>query len=456
MINKVLQAILAFLLACGTSLEGTRSAVAQPSTRVPPADASAATKAEADPLTPEAIRDRITKHRTAAAVLTVLGADGKPLANAPVVIRQTRHKFLFGSNGFGIDPASTAESSVAYRQRFAALFNYATLPFYWGSYEFRKGEPRETKLRPMAQWCQEKGITVKGHPLCWHEVTAPWLKGQTPEEMVALQLARIRREVSTFAGLIKVWDVVNEEVSMPTRAPGNPITSMCRKLGQVPLLQQTFAAARAADPHAVLALNDFDTSDKYEKLIRDALAAGVPIDVIGIQSHMHSGFWSTRRTWEVCERFGKLGRPLHFTEVTILSGPPRREFNYDKFNPNWTTTPEGEEQQAEQVEQFYTVLFSHPKVEGITWWDFSDRGAWLGAPAGLLSKDMVPKPAYEVLLKLIKGRWWTRELKVTTDGAGKVWFRGYLGSYAVESSDGRGAFSINQAGDARLTTQLVR
>jgi GH35 family endo-1,4-beta-xylanase len=433
---------LAVVLGCGLLL-------------LPSAGVPSAAQEGADPLAPEAIRQRIQQHRTAAVVLTVQGADGQPLANTPVVVRQTRHKFLFGSNAFGLDPAGTDPPQVAYRQRFAALLNYATLPFYWGSYEPHKGQPNEAKLRRMARWCQDNGITVKGHPLCWHLVSARWITDLAPEEMLAVQRGRIRREVGTFAGLVNVWDVVNEAVSMPDHQRGNPaITGLCRKIGRVELLKETFAAARAADPKAVLALNDFDTSPRYEKLIGDALAAGVPIDVIGIQSHMHAGFRGTRWAWDTCERFGKLGRPLQFTEVTILSAPPKKGLDFSKYHPNWTGTPEGEKQQAEQVKEFYTILFSHPRVEGITWWDFSDHGAWLGAPAGLLNKDMTPKPAYEALLKLIKGAWWTGEVKATTDAAGRVNFRGFLGTYTVDTSAGRAAFNLDQAGEARVTAQV--
>ncbi len=420
-----------------------------------PAPAPPAAEAGDDPLAPEAIRRRIEKHRTAAVELTVTGADGRPLGNAPVVIRQTRHKFLFGSNGFGLAPAGTDPLQVAYRERFAALFNYATLPFYWGSYEPRKGQFQEAKLRQMARWCQENGITVKGHPLCWHLSAPRWLADQTPEETLALLRGRIRREAETFAGLVNAWDVVNEAVSMPDHPRGNPaLTGLCRKLGRVALLKEAFVAARAADKQAVLALNDFDTSAKYEKLIGDALAAGVPIDVIGIQSHMHAGYRGARWAWDTCERFGKFGRPLQFTEVTILAAPPKKGLDFSTYHKNWLSTPEGEKQQAEQVQQFYTVLFSHPRVEGITWWDFSDRGAWLGAPAGLLGKDMTPRPAYEALRKLIKGAWWTGEVKATTDAAGRVRFRGFLGAYALETAAGGATFRLDQAGEARVTAQV--
>ena len=48
------------------------------------------------------------------------------------------------------------------------------------------------------------------------------------------------------------------------------------------------------------------------------------------------------------------------------------------------------------------MIFSHPAVEAITWWDFSDRGAWQRAPAGFLRDDLSPKPAYERLQQPVK------------------------------------------------------
>ena len=80
--------------------------------------------------------------------------------------------------------------------------------------------------------------------------------------------------------------------------------------------------------------------------------------------------------------------------------------------------------------EFYTVLFSHPAVEAITWWDFTDQGAWQRAPAGFLRNDLSPKPAYDKLKSLIKDKWWTKT-KVTLAAGGKASFRGFFGQYKV-------------------------
>ena len=384
-----------------------------------------------DPLTPQAIEQRIRQYRTAEATFTVLAPDGSPLASQPVVIRQTRHKFLFGCNAFVINAADTSELQKSYQRQFAALFNYATLPFYWSNYEETTGAPNEQKLRMMADWCRENGIRPKGHPLCWHQVQPAWLEGR---DVLRLQLDRITREITTFNGTINTWDVLNEPIAMADAK--NAVGNLCRSLGRRELIRQTFAAARAANPKATLILNEYSLGATFHHLVRECLDAGVPIDAIGIQSHMHDHYWSAKRVWDACEQYAKFGKPLHFTETTILS-------------------KEGAEQdQARHVEEFYRVLFSHPSVEAITWWDFSDLKAWRNAHAVVVHKDMTPKPAYDALLRLIKKDWWTREIKTVTDAQGKVSFRGYRGDYQIECSCWQSAFTLDPA--SKATTIQVR
>jgi GH35 family endo-1,4-beta-xylanase len=405
-------------------------------------------------LSEAAIQERIRRYRTALASVAVLGADGKPLAGVPVVIRQTRHQFLFGSNLSGLDLDDSGPEQRAYQQQFAALFNCATLRFYWSEYEHAQDHPETERLRRVARWCALHQITRKGHPLCWQEAWPRWLAGKSTAELFDLQLRRIQREVATFAGLIDLWDVVNEAVVMPTYPGDSPFPELCRQVGTLPLLHQAFASARQANPQAILALNDYDTTVNYKKLIGACLADKVPIDVIGIQAHMHQRYWGKRHVWQICQDFAGLERPLHISEITILAGPRQEKLDYQKTYTDWAGTPEGEKQQAEHVKELYKVLFSHPKVEAITWWDFSDQKAWMGAPAGLLRKDMTPRPAYEVLQRLIKQEWWTGEVRATTDANGRVGFRGFLGSYVVETPVGQGGFRLDHAGAMEVTTQI--
>jgi hypothetical protein len=128
---------------------------------------------------------------------------------------------------------------------------------------------------------------------------------------------------------------------------------------------------------------------------------------------------------------------VHFTEVTVVSGPHRNVNPRGPYPTDWLTTPEGENEQADYLERFYGVLFSHPGVRAITYWDFSDKGAWLGASGGLLRADMSPKPAYTRLLGLLHKRWWTNA-SGKTDPAGRYRSRAYCGDHRITVTDGKG------------------
>jgi hypothetical protein len=104
---------------------------------------------------------------------------------------------------------------------------------------------------------------------------------------------------------------------------------------------------------------------------------------------------------------------------------------------DWLTTPEDEQAQADYVTQFYTLLFSDPDVRAITWWDFSDKDSWLGAPSGMLRKDMSPKPVYDRLMALVHKAWWTN-VSLPTDSHGRCVSHVFYGDYTVTATDRAG------------------
>jgi GH35 family endo-1,4-beta-xylanase len=417
--------------------------------------AHAAAHGANEPGSSQAEDERIQLYRMANVTLTVLGADGLPIAHAPVTITMTRQKFLFGCNALSLKGCENAQTEQLYEDRLAGLVNYVTLPFYWDSYEPTEGRVEKPRLRAMAEWCQEHGIRPKGHPLCWHYSLPKWLDPKSTDDLRQIQTNRIRREVSDFAGLVDTWEPVNEIMSMPDAPADNPIGRLCRAAGADNLVRDSFATARLANPKATLILNDFDVSPERAKRIAVYLLNGLSIDAVGIQLHMHKGVRSPKDVWNICETLGKLGKPLQITEITILSGPLKTDDNWFSDHPGWNTTPEGEQLQAKQVVELYRLLFSHPAVQAITWWDPTDYHAWQGAPAGLLRKDMSPKPAYDALVKLIKGEWWTGPLHLTTDDSGRIHFRGFLGSYTIVKQPESATFNLDTYGTTSQDVLLV-
>jgi GH35 family endo-1,4-beta-xylanase len=217
-----------------------------------------------------------------------------------------------------------------------------------------------------------------------------------------------------------------------------------------------FEATRATNPSATLLLNDFDVSDAYDILVEGCLEAGIKIDVIGIQSHMHQGYWGVEKTLQVLSHFERFNLPIHFTETTLVSGQlmPSEIVDLNDYQVNeWPSTSEGEERQAREAIQHYKTLFAHPLVEGITWWDLSD-GNWLNAPSGLLRKDSSSKPAYDKLLKLIKGEWWISPTHFMTDEHGQIRFTGFFGDYELVCNDERTLFSLTRQNIPLISVHL--
>jgi endo-1,4-beta-xylanase len=414
------------------------------------------------------------RHRTAEATLTVRGPDGAPLADSEVTVAQVRHRFLFGCIGFDLVPfanGGTAEvpgsafggaaapaGAEALADSWLQVFNAATLPFYWSEFEPERGRPDTARLRRAAEWFAERGVVVKGHPLAWHTLAPDWLLGSTNAEIEEALRGRIRRDVTAMAGAVDTWDAINEVVIMPVFDKyDNALTRLSRDLGRIGTIKLAFEEARAANPSATLLLNDFDMSTAYECLIEGCLEAGVQIDALGLQSHMHQGYWGEERTLEVIERFARYGLPIHFTESTLLSGdlmPPEIEDLNDWQVDDWPSTPEGEARQADEIVRHHRTLLSHPAVAGSTYWGITDAGAWLGAPVGLLRADGSPKPAYDALRDLVRGEWWLAPTTLRTDADGRVPVTGLLGDYAVTAPAGTAEVALDEAGPVAVEVRL--
>ncbi len=400
------------------------------------------------------------EHRLGEATILVTGVDGAPVADARVTVEQTRHAFAFGNIGFELVPLANGEPEAGDEQLAAdwlELFNTATLPFYWGEFEPERGSPRTERLRRAAEWFTARGIDLKGHPLAWHTVAPPWLLDLSIDEIEGAQRARIRREVSGFAGLIDTWDAINEVVIMPVfDKEDNGLTRLARARGRIPTIRLAFEEARAANPGATLLLNDFDLSSAYECLIEGVLEAGIRVDALGLQTHMHQGYWGEDTMLAMVDRFARYGLPLHLTETSLVSGElmPSHIVDLNDWHPEaWPSTPEGEARQADELERHYRSLVGHPAVEAITYWGVTDRGAWLGAPIGLLRADGSRKPSYDALHRLVKDEWWLAPTTIRTDAAGRASVRGFRGDYVVRV-DGRDTpFAIgDEPAELRVTS----
>ncbi len=414
------------------------------------------TKLWNEPALKQRLQSDLEAHRKSDAIIEVKDPAGKPATNATLAVRQQTHEFLFGCNLFVLGQLATPELNRKYEAAFTNLFNFATIPFYWGDLEPEQGKPRYAEGSPhvwrrpppdrLVKWCRANGITPKGHALMYvRNLFMPdWTARNDGEKLRQQGAAHMAELAARYGRDILIWDAVNEEIPRmryPTNWPSVPSDYLpwCFR-----------EAGRLFPKPAQLLLNDGTTEvhesiDEYEALLMGLLKEGLRLDGIGSQFHVYNrpGMLAGKSLppellCSVYDRLGKLALPLYITEITV---PGNKE--------------DGANLQAAIVENLYRLWFSTPQMAGVTWWNLSDGAAYeeenkmLG---GLLDDQQNPKPAYRALDRLINHEWKTT-LTLKTDAAGKASFRGFHGKYAVEVVVGsrRQQFPFDLKGGRKLS-----
>jgi GH35 family endo-1,4-beta-xylanase len=336
--------------------------------------------------------------------IRVVDAEGGPVENAEVEVVQTRHDFLFGGNLFAFGRWGDARQEDQYRQRFARLFNYATVPFYWSGLETAAGGADYGASDRAIEWAAKHGIAVRAHPLLWREALPLRLEKMKPDDGRRAVEAHVRRTAERYRDRVLWWDVLTDPAPDGSLGPA--------RVGAA----EAFHWVAQARPRGRLALDGPDA----QRLVRQAAevrAAGAPLDAVSIQAHQHAGAWPMETARQVLDRAAEGRLPVHVSAVTILGGPS------------------DEAAQAEAVRRFYTAAFAHPAVASITWWDLSDKFAWKNAPAGLVRADLSPKPAYAALDRLLNHLWRT-DAAGRTGEDGRITVRAFFGRYRITAHTG--------------------
>ena len=150
-----------------------------------------------------ATQSAIEKNRKSDMKIRVVDAAGRPLPGINISVTQTSHDFLFGCNIYMFNRSKDEEQNAAYKRRFAELFNYATVGFYWQWYEPQHGKPNYPYTDHVVAWCREHVIRMKGHPLLWGEPAGipPWSHGQPSAD---IQRQRVRGDLRPLPGQNRV------------------------------------------------------------------------------------------------------------------------------------------------------------------------------------------------------------------------------------------------------------
>ncbi|MBD3352896.1 MAG: hypothetical protein GF364_15540 [Candidatus Lokiarchaeota archaeon] len=361
-------------------------------------------------------------------------------ASAPVYIRQLSHDFRFGANCFQFGEFSTEYLNQLYNESFQSLFNYATLPFYWDMFEPTQGVyPYRYRMHNMTEWLETFNGTAKGHPIVWQSNYPPWLTEKDESENETIVLNRIEYLLNEYPE-IKVWDLVNEMIHVNNSWLGDT---------PVETWEVALEKARSVRDDCEFIINEYDIIDSgnaskgfgppksYYDLIKQIIEDNYAPDAIGFQFHSTYKWQPLQDIVDTLDTFGDFKIPCQITEFI----PASKGYYYGGSRRGVIT----EFKQAEYAKIIYKMLFSHPAINTITWWDFSDTenwGAWKAdSGAYMMTQNGRLLPVYTTLYDLIHVEW-NSTMETSLDENGRLKFSGFYGNYTI-SIDGGDPISFN-------------
>ena len=167
---------------------------------------------------------------------------------------------------------------------------------------------------------------------------------------------------------------------------------------EVEALADYFIRADAVRPDATLSINEYavinsqndDFAIQYRDLIQSLLAAGAPIDRIGIQAHIARNDITKEDIIRRLDILAETGLPIEISEFDMRDDADTPQLNA-----------------IEQERMFRDILeasFAHPSVDGFIMWGVWDKVHWRGN-APLFDSDWNVKPEAAPWFDLVHNQW---------------------------------------------------
>ena len=329
---------------------------------------------------------------TAAAVTLVAGSGVAALAiNAVTAGAATALRSLAEADGryFGTaltvgDLGVSGEMSVA-----TAQFDMVTPgnEMKWdttepsnGSYNFGPGDQ-------IVSFAQAHSMRVRGHNLVWHSQLPSWVSSLPTSQVQGVMESHITTEATHYKGKVYAWDVINE----PYNEDGSLRSDVFYQAMGSGYLADALRTAHAADPSAKLYINDYNIegvnakSNALYALAQSMVAAGVPLNGIGLESHFIVGQVPSSLLTNM-QRFANLGLDVAVTELDDRIPLPASTANL--------------QQQATDYKTVVTDCLAVAHCVGVSQWGVDDSHSWIpGTFSGYGAATMYdasyqPKAAY--------------------------------------------------------------
>lgn len=238
-------------------------------------------------------------------------------------------------------------------------------------------------------FARDNGLRVHGHTVIWYSQGGEVFDDATvPRARFAAEYDRyISTFVGRYRGKMAGWDVVNEPVAED--GDGLRDCHWSRALGQEGYMVRAFEQARAADPDAVLFLNEYNLENiprkgaTFLRLVERLLRLGAPIGGIGTQSHLDIDI-PAGRIAAFMRDAASLGLPIHVSEL---------DFSMRADGPIDTRSlAEKRARQVARVGELAEAFMTLPERQryAFTTWGLRDTDSWLLREEGRNFKDDSP------------------------------------------------------------------
>jgi endo-1,4-beta-xylanase len=270
----------------------------------------------------------------------------------------------------------------------------------------------------MVNFAEKNTIAIRGHTLMWHrpQWQPTWLEthdfGTRPaSEAARLLTTHIKSVTDRYRGRILSFDVVNETVLEDSTLAQ---TAISRAIGGTEtLVDLAFRTARAQLPDAQLVYNDYMSwepgNEKHRagviKLLEGFKMRGVPVDALGIQSHIRIDSYDPstgteprqEREWrKFLDEVTGMGYDLLVTEFDV---------NDQALPANFAAR---DASVAAYAKGYLDLMFNYTQLKDVLAWGMCDPYSWLqefkplrtdGQPKRCCPYDaeFKPKPLYAAI-----------------------------------------------------------